>query len=1252
MAASGISHTKGREGKSIEQIYQKKTQLEHILLRPDTYVGSSEAQLQELWVFDSVQSRMVYRKINFVPALYKIFDEILVNAADNLMRDPEGMDAIKVDIDQKAGTISIWNNGRGLPVVMHQTEKVYVPEMVFGHLLTSDNYDDAQCKVVGGRNGYGAKLANVFSLEFVVETCDGKNKFSQVYTKNMSSKSKPDIKPTKEKSFTCIRFTPDLAKFGMTRLDDDIVSLMTKRVYDIAGSTCEKCRVFLNGDQLDVKNFRDYTDLYLLTRTNVPQIFEKCSDRWEVCISLTEGGFNQVSFVNSICTIRGGTHVTHVSDQIVEAILEKVKAASKEKVKGGVDIKPHHVRNHIWVFVRCLIENPAFDSQTKETLTTKQSKFGSRCELSEKFLEEVANCGVVDLILMAAMAKSKVDLGKKLKANTSRVTRLTGVPKLEDANDAGGKNSAECTLILTEGDSAKALAVAGLSVIGRDKWGVFPLRGKVLNVRDATLHQMMANTEIQNLIKIVGLDLNREYDAELKGLRYGSVMIMADQDFDGSHIKGLLINLIHAWWPSLARLPGFLKEFFTPIVKASRGKQQISFYTIPEYEEWKKNSEQGKGYRVKYYKGLGTSTSKEAKEYFSALEAHKLSYRYDGPEDDVAIDLAFNKKRADDRKGWINSYEEGSLVDHTQHEVSYKDFINKELVLFSKANVVRAIPSVVDGFKPSQRKVLFGCFKRKLKNDVKVAQLVGYVSEHAAYHHGEASLSETIVGMAQDFVGSNNINLLVPQGQFGTRLQGGKDSASARYIYTRLPPWTRAIFPEADDNVLEYLHEEGMSIEPRWYCPIIPMVLVNGIEGIGTGWSSSIPNFGPRDIIANLRRWLKKQDMLEMLPWFAGYTGKVVKSREEGKVEVTGTAEYHGEGRATITELPIKKWTQDYREHLEENLPKGGEKKKEGVKLLEDYTEHHTEKTVHFELKLSAEGIENANKKEYLEKAFKLRTSISLNNMMLFDPEGKIKKYETAVEIMQDFAVVRLSIYEKRRAFLLSRLTRECEVLSAKARFVGLVISGELKIRRRKITDLAQDLRRKGFVAVTQLKGVAASGREGKEAEEEAEEKDEEEEDEEGEDNEDGAAEGGSSSSSAAAATKKAVRDFEYLVGMPISTLTAEKVAELNRQYELKAAELEALRKRTPTDLWLQDLGVLEKLLEDRDVAAKEEDRKEQVKILKAKADRAEGKQRGTKRPASAGATGEKAEKGGAGGKKRSASEERGGGRAQKRKGA
>ncbi|CAJ1400545.1 unnamed protein product [Effrenium voratum] len=363
--------------------------------------------------------------------------------------------------------------------------------------------------------------------------------------------------------------------------------------------------------------------------------------------------------------------------------------------------------------------------------------------------------------------------------------RLFGVPKLEDANLAGTKEGHSCTLILTEGDSAKALAVAGLSVVGRDRFGVFPLRGKLRNVRELSVKQMLENKEIDQVLKILALDANKEY-RDAKGLRYGSIMIMTDQDHDGSHIKGLIINFIQHWFPSLLRMPGFLKEFVTPIVKVSKGDQSKTFFTLPEYEAWKEANNNGQGWKVKYYKGLGTSTSAEAREYFADIDDHEIRFTYSGNRDDDLIDMAFAAKRSDERKTWISQVEDGTFVDHSQPTLSYTDFIEKELSLFAKYDVERAVPSMVDGLKPGQRKVLFGCFKKKLSSEIKVAQLSGYVAENSAYHHGEASLQGTIIGMAQTFVGSNNINLLEPRGQFGSRLQGGKDHAASRYIFTCL----------------------------------------------------------------------------------------------------------------------------------------------------------------------------------------------------------------------------------------------------------------------------------------------------------------------------------------------------------------------------------------------------------------------------------------------------------------------------------
>jgi len=284
------------------------------------------------------------------------------------------------------------------------------------------------------------------------------------------------------------------------------------------------------------------------------------------------GQFQQVSFVNGICTMKGGTHVNAVADEIAGKILEKIK----KKEKSCKNLKPAHVKNHLWVFVNALIENPAFDSQTKETLNTRASNFGSKFEVSEGVIKKMMTSGIVENILSWASFKQSKELKKQ---DGAKKTRLTGIPKLDDANDAGGKNSELCTLILTEGDSAKALAVSGLSVVGRDRYGVFPLRGKLLNVRDATHDQIMNNAEITNVKAILGLKHGATYDSA-KSLRYGHIMIMTDQDHDGSHIKGLLINFLHCHFPSLLRIPGFLLEFITPIIKATKGKKSQVFYTL------------------------------------------------------------------------------------------------------------------------------------------------------------------------------------------------------------------------------------------------------------------------------------------------------------------------------------------------------------------------------------------------------------------------------------------------------------------------------------------------------------------------------------------------------------------------------------------------------------------------------------------------------------------------------------------------
>ncbi|KAL4420378.1 hypothetical protein ABPG77_002318 [Micractinium sp. CCAP 211/92] len=1131
----------GASGKTIEETYQKLSQLEHILLRPDTYIGSTEKQEQALWVHDG--ERMVHKAIKFVPGLYKIFDEILVNAADNKVRDPT-MDTLRVDIDPVKGSIKVLNNGAGIPVEVHKTEGIYVPELIFGNLLTSSNYNDNEKKVTGGRNGYGAKLANIFSTKFVVETADGKRgrRYKQTFTKNMSKKGEPVMTDCKsDENWTCITFYPDLERFGMEELEEETVELMRKRVYDMAGILGKTVKVYYNGTRLKCKTFQEYVELYLGPKDGgVPRVYERFSDRWEVCIATTEGQFNQVSFVNSICTSKGGTHVNYITDQVVKYLCEMINKKDKK-----ANVKPFMAKNYLWVFVNCLIENPAFDSQTKDTLTLRASSFGSKCDLPDTYCKKVANCGVVDLILSFASFKANKELKK---GDGAKRQRLTGIPKLEDANDAGGRNSEHCTLILTEGDSAKSLAVAGLSVVGRDRFGVFPLRGKLLNVRDASAAQITGNAEIQNIKQILGLQHGKVY-TDAKSLRYGHLMIMTDQDHDGSHIKGLIMNYFHHFYPSLLKLPGFLVEFITPIIKATKGNQSISFYTLPEYEEWRERNNT-RGWTIKYYKGLGTSTADEAKQYFANIHSHRKEFVWEGNQDGEALEMAFSKKKVDDRKQWLQGYEPGTFLDHTADTISYSSFVHKELILFSRADLERSIPCMVDGLKPGQRKILFACFKRNLKNDVKVAQLAGYVAEHSAYHHGEASLSATIVGLAQDFVGSNNVNYLVPQGQFGTRLQGGKDAASPRYIFTRLAPLTRHLFNEHDDRLLAYLNEEGQSIEPAWYMPVLPTVLVNGAEGIGTGWSTSIPNFNPRDIAANLRRMLDGEQPEPMKPWYRGFKGTIdeVPTKTTGKsYQICGVISQLDDTTLEISELPIRKWTQDYKEFLEE-LAKPEDKN--ATPFIVDYKEYHTDTTVSFRVTLTEGKMREALAAGLLDK-FKLKTKISTGNMMLFNSDGLIQKYACPEDILREFYDLRLRYYAKRRSALLRGAEADLLRISNKVRFILAVVGGRLKLSNRRKADIEAELEAEGYDKLpTQKKAQQQAAAD---------------EEEEGE---------------------VAGAGYEYLLSMPLASLTLEKVEALKQEAEDWKETVERLRATTEKDMWRSDLDAFEQALEGHEEEA------------------------------------------------------------------
>ena len=907
--------------KTIEEKYKKLTQIEHVLKRPGMYVGPIEPREELIWIFNKKTNKMEQRELKYSPGLYKIFDEIIMNAVDESTRDTT-LTKICIDIDKEKNEISIFNNGKGIEVVKHKKHNMYVPQLIFGELLTSASYDDNDKRISAGVHGLGAKLTNIFSKYFKVEIGDPESglKFTQIYKDNLSKKMEPKISKYKNKNgFVKITYRPDFKRFDYETLEKNDILVMKKRVYDISAITSKKVSVFLNNKKIDIKTFDNYVNLYIGDKDNTMRVVEKCKDRWEVIVSPSlDEKFQQISFVNGIYTSNGGKHVNYIVDQIVK----KVGAIIKKKHK-KVQIRDSYIKDRIWVFIKCIIENPEFSSQTKEELTTRKEKFGSTCQLPNTFIKKIADkLGIAEDIISFIETKEMKTLEKKVGVKRST---LRDIPKLDDANWAGTKKSIHCTLILTEGDSAKATAISGISALkdGRYRFGVYPLRGKFKNVRDASGKDLLNNKEFSDLKRILGLTVHKKYtEKNINELRYGSILLMMDADIDGSHIKGLIINMFHYFFPSLLKIPDFIKILITPIVKVTCKDNIKSFYTLTDYEKWKTDVGKNiKHWKIKYYKGLGTNTARESKEYFIHLDKNTIEFNFE-KEDNEAILLAFDKKQADNRKLWLKKfYDRDSILNIKSKKNTYADFINKELIHFSNADNIRSIPNLCDGLKPSQRKILYSGFKRKLFNEVKVSQFIGYVSEHSSYHHGEMSLAGTIISMSQNYVGSNNLNLYMPIGQFGTRLQGGKDHSSPRYIFTKLNKLTRLVYNSYDDALLEYLNDDGISIEPLYYVSILPMSLVNGAEGIGTGYSTFIPCFNPEDIVNNLIHKIKDDSSFkQMSPWYYGFEGKIEKIKNNIYMSKGLYKKNNKKHVIEVTELPIGKWTQDYKVFLEKMI--------------------------------------------------------------------------------------------------------------------------------------------------------------------------------------------------------------------------------------------------------------------------------------------------------------------------------------------
>ena len=990
---------KGNDGQEIRQL----SDVEHVLRRPAVYMGSSmNTEEGDYIAFEKIvgeDGSLTFANPHvesgvFSRAWQKISDEVIINARDHGFRKGTGVKNIWVTLTED-GAIVVHNDGKGVKlerVEKSNGEKVWSPELAFGNLRAGDNFDDEADaeRTTGGCNGVGSKLTNLFSEKFQVETRWCSKFYRQLWESQMGVVNPPTIEKAGPETMrgTRILFFPKWELFGINPRTPSVESFLIRRCIEVSATT-PRVTVHYNGSKINVKNMKEYAELFV--GKDAPKAHLK-TDRWECVVTpkLDWMPTNHQSFVNGIPTTEGGSHLAAYNP--IGSAIAKAVSTKKETVK------PAFVRKNICIFVSCIVNKPQFNHQGKTRLESKRSTWGSEPDVSTKTLKKAVSA-MKEHISTVLLMKDQDNLSKD-----SRRQRLF-IPKLDDALRAGKPFKSfddGCMLILTEGDSAKALAIAGLGALGsngRKFHGVYPLRGKLLNARSASAGQISRNKEIMAICRIMGLVFQKKI--ERKKLRYSRIMIMTDQDHDGSHIKGLILNFLHSRFRYTLEWDRFVGVFHTPRRRGKRGSEVVDFYSDDDYRAWSENRDISR-WKFQYYKGLGSWRNSDARAFFQDFDRH---VRYFSPlteECEKRITLAFDKDMADARKAWLSSPppEAAGLAS------SMSEFVDTELVHFSHANNHRSIPCVMDGLKPSQRKIIWCCFRSNVTSDIRVAQLAGKVSEKALYHHGEASLQQSIIKMAQRYMGSNNLNLLQPSGQFGTRIANppGSDAAAPRYIHTCLEPYTRALFPA--HCVLDYVTEDGVQVEPRHFMPCLPLLLINGSSGIGTGYSTEVLPHAIQDVAARVRAMIRLGNSDDgeiqfsaalvdaaappLVPHWSKFKGAVTVSGH--KVTAKGIASAGDDGATTIiTELPPGVSTEKF---VEDCAKKGAFSVKRGDTENVDLLIHTTEPLP-------------------LEKTF------YTSNMHAFTADGFLMKYDTADDILQEYLRVGRKVYvrslEKKR---------------------------------------------------------------------------------------------------------------------------------------------------------------------------------------------------------------------------------------------
>lgn len=1119
-----------------ESKYKHLSQKQQILARPGRHIGDITNHTETVWLCDVIKNKeseshqgqkdtikILEKDINNNQALIHLFYEILVNAQDNALESNNtDVPCKKIEITVTNNSVTIWNDGMWIKIQKHKYAKdeenvgdIYEHELIFGVLNSSSNYDEKKKKRIGaGLHGEGGKLVNLFSKKFEIESCDPDTSqiYKQTWENNMSKKSKPKITKTKRKTgYTQVTFLPDFERFGLTEFSQDHISLMRKLAVECSLFTGVK--TIFNGFPLKIKNLEQYVNNYIPDNVNKISFVSEDS-QVVICEKQGNNKVKHFCYVNGIFNSNGGVHYNEWSKAIFTELANKLK----KKLKQEINIK---LQNYFWIFINCQLVNPEFKGQTKDTLL----KPTPHVNVKSTKINKILDWPFVEKIATKLKLKNLTQLKK---TNGKIKSGPINIPNADDAVLAG-KQPDKCTLILTEGDSGKTLAVKFITTIDklncRKYYGILPLRGKFLNVRNATEKQIKDNVEINSLNKLLGLQHGVDYSIleNRKSLRYNKLLIMTDQDPDGDHIKGLIINYFDFYFNGLLQCNLFLETMKTPIVKVITGKKHLIFKYMQAFKKWKENNPNTK-FKSQYYKGLGTIDDTELHEIFD--DSLYTKFVSDSMANE-SIDMIFNENRSNDRKKWLEEYKPNEFIypiKAGKEIVPISDFFNNEMIGFSIYDNERSLPNIIDGLKVSQRKALFTGLKQlNYTNFVKVFKFAGDTIGLTDYHHGPVSMEQAIIKMTQSFVGSNNISYFTGHGQFGTRLEGGKDHSSSRYTFVKLSKITRKLFRKEDDPILEYNFSEENQIEPKFFVPIIPTLLINGSRGIGTGYSATIPNFNPIDLCNIVKLWIdchnNKQTFAlpEIKPFYQWFTGKIKKNGNQ--FIYYGSFNFIDDDTVEITELPIGTWNVSFRKSLDSMIESG---------IITHYHELSDAFNVRIRVYLNnKEKSEKSNKNTKTRKTvkkrlfnfsdpnFKLMSKESITNITGFIPSGGLKKLSGLEEIINLFCETRLNYYSKRKNYLIKKLELDLLISENKYRFIKMIIPDPL-IMQRTESQLCKLLENENYFLVD--------------------------------------------------------NSFNYLINLPIRTMNTDNLLILEKEIDSIKAEISYIKKTSLENMWLKEI--------------------------------------------------------------------------------